>query len=269
MIEGFGPLTPVAGGDLNEAFRGTAADGRDVFVKTRADVSPGEYAAEAAGLRWLGSAPGGLAVPEVVAVTDSSLALVWVEPGRLDEEAFGRQLAATHRAGAQSFGAEHPMRFGWIELPNDPAPDWASFHAERRLRPLVRLGRERGALDEATGVAVERVADRMAQLAGPPEPPARVHGDLWSGNVHPGADGRTYLVDPAAHGGHREVDLAMLRLFGGPSERAHAAYAEVAPLTEGAPERVALWQLVPLLVHALLFGGGYAARVRAVAGRYA
>jgi fructosamine-3-kinase len=112
------------------------------------------------------------------------------------------------------------------------------------------------------------VCERIADLAGPPEPPARLHGDLWGGNVLAGADGRARLIDPAAYGGHREVDLAMLRLFGAPSERVFAAYAEAAPLADGHDERVALWQLFPLLVHAALFGGSYGASVERAAVRY-
>jgi len=109
----------------------------------------------------------------------------------------------------------------------------------------------------------------MAELAGPPEPPARLHGDLWSGNVMADAQGRPWLIDPSAYGGHREVDLAMLRLFGAPSEDVFCAYEEIAPLAEGWRERVELYQLLPLLVHALLFGGSYRSAAERVAKRYA
>ncbi|HYH61213.1 MAG TPA: fructosamine kinase family protein, partial [Solirubrobacterales bacterium] len=104
-------------------------------------------------------------------------------------------------------------------------------------------------------------------LVGPPEPPARLHGDLWSGNVLTTTDG-AYLIDPAAYGGHREVDLAMLRLFGSPSQRIFDAYEEAVPLAEGHAERVELWQLMPLLVHALLFGGSYGASAGRAARKY-
>jgi fructosamine-3-kinase len=112
------------------------------------------------------------------------------------------------------------------------------------------------------------VCGRIGEVGGPAEPPARLHGDLWGGNVLAGADGRPWLIDPAAYGGHREIDLAMLRLFGGASERVFAAYEEVSPLAEGWRERVELWQLFPLLVHAVLFGGAYVESVRRVARRY-
>ena len=117
--------------------------------------------------------------------------------------------------------------------------------------------------------AVESVCERMAELVGPPEPPARLHGDLWAGNVMGDEEGRPWLIDPSAFGGHREVDLAMLRLFGGPSERMFDAYREAHPLADGWRERVELYQLSPLLVHALLFGGSYRQAAEGVALRYA
>jgi fructosamine-3-kinase len=300
----------VGGGDINEAFRVKLASGGEAFVKTRADAADGEYAAEAAGLRWLAQ-PGALRTPRVLEVGRDYLALEWIERGSLDAagvEELGRGLALTHAAGAPGFGgldtdplarlgslgseeiargsdvsgvhaeapsrssapdAETPARFGSLGLSNERAEDWPTFYAERRLRPLVRIAAERGALTPTGVSAVERVCERMSELTGPREPPARLHGDLWSGNVTAGADGRPWLIDPSAYGGHREVDLAMLRLFGAPSERVFDAYEEQAPLADGWRERVELYQLLPLLVHALLFGGSYRAAAERVAARYA
>ncbi len=282
----------VGGGDINEAWRVTLADGTTAFVKTRADAGPGEYAAEAEGLAWLAE-PGALRTPRVIEVGEDYLALEWIEPGRLDAagaEELGRGLAVTHAAGAARFGdprcgsagavgsgdshsggagAGSPSHFGSLSLPNEPTADWPSFYAERRLRPLAAIARERGALPETGVRAVEQVCERIAALAGPPEPPARLHGDLWSGNVMADTKGRPWLIDPSAYGGHREVDLAMLRLFGAPSERVFAAYAEVVPLPDGWEDRVQLWQLLPLLVHAVLFGGSYPAAAERIALRYA
>jgi fructosamine-3-kinase len=277
---------PASGGSINEAWAIELDDGRRAFVKTRVEAAPGEYATEAAGLRWLAEA-GAVPLPEVIAVGEDDgarfLALEWIEPGTLDaagEEALGRGLAALHAAGAPDHGAPppgapspdggvSPLRIGELALPNDPAPDWPTFYAQRRLAPLAELSAQRGALSAAGRAAVETVCERIGALAGRPEPPARLHGDLWGGNVLAGADGRARLIDPAAYGGHREVDLAMLRLFGAPSQRVFSAYEEAAPLADGHEERVELWQLFPLLVHAALFGGHYGASVERAARRYA
>ncbi|HTY97642.1 MAG TPA: fructosamine kinase family protein [Solirubrobacteraceae bacterium] len=269
-------LGSVGGGDINQAFHVVLADGREAFVKTRPDAAAGEYEAEAAGLAWLGE-PGALRVPEVLEVGADYLAIEWVTRGGLDhdgEEELGRGLAAVHDAGSPVFGLQEagggapPARFGSLGLPNDPAPDWASFYAERRLRPLARRASQTGALSSSGVEAVERVCERMETLVGPPEPPARLHGDLWAGNVMGDEAGHPWLIDPSAFGGHREVDLAMLRLFGGPSERMFAAYEEAHPLADGWSERVELYQLSPLLVHALLFGGSYRQAAEGVAFHY-
>jgi fructosamine-3-kinase len=266
----------VPGGDINDAWLVTLDDGRRAFVKTRAGAQPGEYATEAAGLGWLGEVEGGIAVPEVLAVDDAFLALGWIEEGRLDaggEEELGRGLARIHAAGAPAFGAPPPgapdrgLRLGAVELAAATGDDWPAFYAEHRLEPLLRAATDRGALPDVA--PIERAIARLPELAGPPEPPARLHGDLWSGNVLAGRDGSPRLIDPAAYGGHREVDLAMLWLFGAPSPRTLAAYGEVHPLAPGHEERVPLYQLLPLLVHAVLFGGGYGASAARAAERAA
>ena len=267
-------LARVGGGDINEAFRVVLEDGEEVFVKTRADAGDGEYAAEASGLRWLAE-PGALRTPRVLEVASGYLALEWIDAGRLDAagaEELGRGLALTHAAGAPGFGgldANAPSGFGSLRLPNERTEDWPTFYAQRRLLPLARIASERGALSRPGVEAVERVCERVGELTGPPEPPARLHGDLWSGNVMADTGGRPWLIDPSSYGGHREVDLAMLRLFGAPSERVFDAYEEHAPLAEGWRERVDLYQLLPLLVHALLFGGSYRAAAERTAMRYA
>lgn len=270
-------LRPVAGGDINQAYLATVGEsGRRAFVKTRAGAEPGEYEAEAAGLRWLGE--GQLPVPEVLAVGGDPpcLVLEWVEPGRLDAgqaEAFGRGLARLHGLGAPAHawlpGDGGRQRIGSLLIDAVPGERWAQVYAAQRLLPLTRMARDRGSLGAEGALAIEAVADRIDELAGPAEPPARLHGDLWAGNVHAGRDGRAWLIDPSAQGGHRELDLAMLRLFGTPGgDRVFAAYEEESPLAEGHADRVELWQLQPLLVHAVLFGGHYGGAAERAARHY-
>ena len=227
----------------------------DAFVKTRAGATPDFFAAEARGLELLRVA-GGPPLPGVREVAADRIVLDRIEPGRPSESAareLGRRLAVMHQSGMPCFGAERPGFIGPLPLDNTPAPDWPAFYAERRLLPFA------DGLDREVRAAVDRVVERLPGLSGPAEPPARLHGDLWSGNLLWAADGEVWLVDAAgAHGGHRETDLAMLALFGAPYlEVIVASYVDVAPLAEGWRDRVALHQLHPLLVHAQLFGGHY------------
>jgi fructosamine-3-kinase len=257
--------SPVAGGDICAATRVRLSNGTSALVKTRPHAPADFFRVEACGLRWLAEAAG-VDVPEVYAADDDCLILEWVETSRPSADAaerFGRALAATHRAGSPVFGTSTGTDgyIGTLPMPNRPAGSWPEFYATRRVLPYLRLARDRGGISPGDAAAVEQVVRRLVELAGPPEPPARLHGDLWSGNVIWGLDGRVRVVDPAAHGGHRETDLAMLGLFGCPQlQRVLDAYHEAAPLAHGWEERVPLHQLYPLLVHASMFGGGYGAR---------
>lgn len=264
-------LAPLRGGDVADAYRVVLAGGRTVFAKTHRAPPPGFFTTEAAGLGWLRDADE-LPVPEVLAVSDGGdgtpamLVLEWVDEDRRaipDEGAFGRALAAVHAAGAPSFGREDRRTTGSRRLPNEPCSTWAEFYASQRLTPLARLVRDAGHLgrDAASRLAtgLDAVAARLGELAGAPEAPARLHGDLWAGNRVVDRHGRSWLIDPACFGGHREFDLAMMRLFGGFGDDAFAAYAEAAPLSDGWEARVPLHHLAPLAVHAVKFGGGYGA----------
>lgn len=261
---------PVAGGDISTATRLRLSNGTTALMKTLPHAPEDFFRSEADGLRWLAE-PGGVQVPEVLAVDHECLILVWVEPGKSTSDAaveFGRALARTHAAGAPSYGLDHDGYIGKLPLPNRPADTWAEFYAVRRVLPYLKLARDRGAVTIEQATAVEAVVGRLATLV-PEEPPARLHGDLWNGNVLWGVDGTVRVIDPAAHGGHRETDLAMLALFGLPHlPRVIEAYADEAPLADGWQDRVALHQLFPLLVHAALFGGGYGARAAEAARRY-
>jgi fructosamine-3-kinase len=269
----------VRGGDVAQAHGFDLHDGRRVFAKTHASPPPGFFTTEAAGLRWLAEAAA-VRVPTVLAVSDGDattppfLVLEWVEVGAPTagtEAELGRALARLHRAAPAAFGREDRRTTGSRGLPNEPSATWGEFYATQRLAPLARLARDAGALPEASVAGLERLADpdRLARLGGSGEPPARLHGDLWAGNRLVDAEGTSWLVDPAAHGGHREFDLAMMRLFGGFGDGCFAAYAEEHPLADGWADRVALHQIAPLVVHAIKFGGSYVGGAAAAIARFA
>lgn len=263
-------LRAVSGGDINDAYEATLVGGRRVFVKTRADAAPDMYTCEADGLAWLAQAEA-LPVPEVLAARQDMLVLAWVDSGarvRDFEVLLGRGLALLHRWGAPCFGYARDNYIANLPQHNQPTETWSEFQRARRLAPLVERAHARGLLEARDCASFERLYARLPKLSGPSEPPARLHGDLWSGNVHADARGRPMLIDPAVYGGSREVDLAMLQLFGSPSARFFAAYDEVYPRAPQHAERVALYQLYPLLVHVNLFGGGYAAQLRSALARY-
>lgn len=259
--------TGVSGGDINDAYRVTLADRRVVFVKSNAHAPTGMFVAEAAGLTWLGEAAAmgaepiaTLRVPGVLAVGGNWLALEWLElTGRPSNTALGRALARLHAVGAPTFGLDQASYLATLLQDNTPEPDWPTFYVERRLRPLCT--RARLGLDAELD-ALRARPDRF----GPAEPPSRLHGDLWWGNVS-ACGGSPVVFDPAVYGGHREVDLAMLALFGGLPEGLVSAYAEIHPLDAGWRDRIALYQLYPLAAHACLFGGGYGAQVKSTLAR--
>jgi fructosamine-3-kinase len=249
----------------------TLAGGRRAFAKVIAgEVSPDSaaaFAAEASGLRWLGE-PGTVPVPEVLAAERAALVISMITPGRATPEAafrFGAELARLHAAGADSFGAPWRGFIASLPLDNTRESQWPDWYASRRLLPYLRLATDSGALGRQDGRLTEAVMDRIGSLAGPAEPPSRIHGDCWAGNVL-WSGGRGWLIDPAAHGGHRETDLAMLALFGAPHlDRIMAGYHDTVPLAAGWRSRVPLHQLHPLLVHACLFGASYRDAVHSAA----
>ncbi len=262
---------PVAGGDVCTATRLRLSDGRTAVVKTRPHPPVGFFESEAAGLAWLAESET-VSVPDVLAHDAECLILAWVEPGRPTPENavnFGRSLARLHASGAPSYGADRDGFIGVLPLRNGPAPSWPEFYATRRVLPYLKLAVDRGQIGATDAADVERVVRRITEIAGPAESPARLHGDLWNGNVIWAREGEAHLIDPSAHGGHRETDLAMLALFGLPQlQRALEAYQAEAPLADGWEDRVPLHQLYPLLVHTCLFGASYGARAGSAARHY-
>lgn len=263
----------VRGGDVAIAYAVDLDDGRRVFAKTHPGAPPEFFRTEAAGLQWLRDADA-VAVPEVLAVSDAPpnhLVIEWIVEGTprpRTEPDLGVSLARLHRSGAPSFGREDRRTTGSRGLPNEPCATWAEFYATNRLLPLARLAHESRALPERTIDALDRVAGDLDRFD-TGEPPARLHGDLWAGNRLVDGGGRSWLIDPAAHGGHREFDLAMMRLFGGFGPECFAAYEATYPVAPGSEARVALHQIAPLVVHAIKFGGSYVGAAERAIRQYA
>ncbi|MFN8607057.1 MAG: fructosamine kinase family protein [Vulcanimicrobiota bacterium] len=250
---------PLAGGDISRVERVELADGRTAVLKTRAAAPADFFAAEAHGLNWLRK-PGALRLPEVLDVGPGHLLLEWLAPqppGSDFAEKLGRALAELHRFPVgPAPGLERDNYIGSLPQSNQPVPGWSEFYARRRLQPLMEKAVSEQLAPASWLSRLERLAGRLPHWL-PEQPLSCLHGDLWSGNLLVGPQGQPCLIDPAVYVGDREVDLAMMRLFGGFSERVFSAYQEVLSLAPGWEERVPLYQLYPLLVHLLLFGGGY------------
>jgi len=259
-------LTPIAGGDIGQSACLVLEDGTRCFAKHYSGAPASMARAEAAGLDWLRAA-NAMRVPEVIAISHEDpaiLVLEWIESRDRAadfDEAFGRGLAALHRSGAPEFGFTGDNFIGTLPQRNQAHARWADFYARERIAPQMEKAARAGHLPGRLVRDLERLVSDMRRHCGPDDPPARLHGDLWAGNHLADEQGQPCLIDPAVYGGHREIDLAMMKLFGGFSTRVFDAYAEAAPLSAGAPQRVALYQLYPLLVHVNLFGGGYVGQV--------
>ncbi len=246
------------------------------FTKRRPAAPPGFFAVEAAGLAWL-AVPGGAEVAEVITVGSDCLTVSHIDsspPSAVAAREFGRRLAHTHDAGATAFGVGPDGWTGDGFIGDAPLslrshPRWGAFYAAERVLPYALAAHRSGSLSAAGLSIIEATCGHLdAGEFDDDAPPARLHGDLWAGNVLFTPDAAA-VIDPAAHGGHRVTDLAMLALFGLPFlEQVFAGYAEWSTtLRSDWRGLIALHQLHPLLVHAVLFGGGYAERAVQVARR--
>ncbi len=257
----------VSGGDICSAWRVEGRNGQQWFAKHHPREPPGMFALEAAGLEALRiAANGSLQVPTVSATTaphapSAWLLLDWIDPVPTTptaDAAFGHGLAVLHRHPPPPVAPENWL--ATVRQINHPVPttiSWPEFWWSRRLAPRLRALATPDLLPTALHTRLERLAERLPQLLAIEEPLSLIHGDLWSGNRLTDARGRPYLIDPAVSVGHREVDLAMMALFGGFGAQCWTAYDEAWPRLPGHETRRPIYQLYFLLVHVELFGASY------------
>jgi protein-ribulosamine 3-kinase len=265
--------TAAGGGSINETYKLSTNIG-DFFIKyNNADRFPGMFSCEARGLEILRNS-GTLTIPKVVGYEDagtySFLFMELIRSGNKvsnfwDDFAYG--LAALHRNTNEFFGLDHDNYMGSLQQSNRKHSDWNSFFIEERLEKQVKLGRDNGEIPIAVVHHFEKLYHLLPEII-PSEPPALLHGDLWSGNYMTGPDGKACLIDPAVYFGHRESDIAMTELFGGFSSDFYEAYDRAFPLVKGWEKRLDVLNLYPLLIHVNLFGGGYLGQVRKIVERF-
>lgn len=255
----------VSGGDICQAYRLESASGERWFLKRRPGSPEDFFEAEAHGLAWLAQVCS-LRTPKVLAIgqgKDPYLLLEFLESARPTadfEERLGGGLAALHAHQETTFGLDRNNYIGPLAQSNRTHPNWADFYSQERLQPLIERAQQRGLLSRQWRPRWEALFRGLPRWI-PEESPRRLHGDLWSGNLLVGPGGEPCLIDPSVYAGHREMDLAMMKLFGGFSRRVFQAYFEANPVEAGFEERVPLFQLYPLLVHLNLFGAGYLAQI--------
>jgi fructosamine-3-kinase len=271
-------LHSVSGGDINQAGVAQTSAG-SFFVKWNRAAPPDLFARESEALEVLRESGSGLRVPEPIAwrgrgddggaaflvmeyLSEGSRASDW-------ETRYGRGLAQLHQTSAEAFGFEHDNYCGTTPQPNGWREDWSAFYRDQRLQPLFERICQRRSVSGQQRRQFDRLMERLPSLLErPDEPPALIHGDLWSGNLHTDADGRPAILDPAAYFAHREAEFGMITLFGYLGERAEAAYNEVWPLPDGWRERNPLYRLYHVLNHYLLFGGSYGRQAFSIVTRF-
>jgi len=256
--------TVLHGGDINQAAKIETNSGDRFFLKWNATTSKDMFDREAQGLELLDSALTDLVIPNVFLIGDDFLLLEYIEESNTGSSFdFGVQLAKLHRKTNELFGLDHSNYIGRLPQDNKYHPDWLEFFIRERIEPQVKLAIDSGKIDSKYHSIFER-AFNYTYIVFPEEPPALLHGDLWGGNYMFNTEGKACIYDPAVYFGHREMDIAMTRLFGGFDENFYNGYNEIYPLQKGVEERIKLCNLYPVLVHANLFGANYVSKAEAL-----
>ncbi|HFA49550.1 MAG TPA: hypothetical protein ENJ95_11105 [Bacteroidetes bacterium] len=270
---GIASVQPVGGGSISQTYLLETANGH-FFIKINSEKNAARmFGTEARGLNVL-AATGVVRTPEVIQHGEldgcAYLLMEYIEPGHRERgfwEKFGRSMAALHQNTAPQFGFAHSNFIGSMFQTNSRLDNWAEFYIQERLEPQVLMAMLNKKLTHSDFKHIEKLYQELPNLC-PDEPPALVHGDLWSGNFLVGQNNEPVLIDPSVSYSHREMDLAMSHLFGGFDRDFYRSYEEAFPLAPGFRERLPVFQLYYLLVHVNLFGGSYVRSVREVIKRY-
>lgn len=260
---------PVGGGCINNGVRLETETGGSFFLKTNSRAPNDMFVREAEGLQAM-NLPNAPRVPQPFIFGKDFLLLEDLAPApqRADYwEEFGRQLAGLHKHINNQFGFPHDNYIGSTPQPNPWTDDGWVFFAEQRLKFQSQLAGDRGLLDRKEVDRVEKLSARLPDLI-PAQPASQIHGDLWTGNAMSDSNGRPAIIDPAAHYGWAEAELAMTTLFGSFPESFYHAYQEINPLEKGFRDRFPLYNLYHLLNHLNLFGRGYLGQVNGILRRY-
>lgn len=263
----------LTGGDINEVFL-LQTSTQSFCLKYNSSINfPGMFSAEKKGLNELRNA-NCIRIPMIQHQTDlehfSYLLLEYIAPGNRSNdfwEKFGVQLAQLHRKTSDHFGLDHDNYMGSLPQVNSTESTWKSFFGNQRLRPQLKMAIQNKRLPHSLTDQLESLMDRISELF-PKESPSLIHGDLWSGNYLVDSEGNPVLIDPAVSYSHREMDIAMMHLFGGFDPKLFQAYHEVYPLEPDWRDRIAICNLYPLLVHVNLFGGGYGQQVQRILSKF-
>lgn len=265
-------LKSVSGGDINETYRLKTTEGQFFLKKNNAVQFPNMFEAEKRGLELVSASD--FTVPKPLFVeqvgNQQILILEWVERGSPKGgfwDDLGQRLAKMHSISNGSFGLDHDNYIGSLPQKNEMCQNWAEFYRDQRLIPQMKLAEQQGRLSAGMKQGFESLFKELENIF-PAEKPSLLHGDLWSGNMMVSSNGSPCIFDPAAYYGHREMDLAMMALFGGFDDAWVNAYNEIYPLENGWLERIPIGQLYPLMVHVNLFGGGYGSDVENILKRF-
>jgi len=264
---------PLHGGDINRAYCLYGNKDKYFLKVIEEGRYPTMFEKEATGLQSL-QVNSILKIPSVIkhgiVNNQQYLLLEWIGSGSIKPgfwEGFGAGLAQLHLKKQKFFGWDTNNYIGSLAQNNSIFPSWHLFYSECRILPLVKQLFDQGIFLKQDVVSVEIVC-KKSEFLFPDEPPALLHGDLWSGNFKITTEGGAAIFDPAVYYGHREMDIGMTLLFGGFDQRFYDAYHETYPLEKDWKQRLPLTQLYPLLVHALLFGGHYVESARRIMKNY-